>query len=143
MFGWLLLLFVTMPVVELYLLIRVGAVIGAPWTILLVIGTGILGSFLVRQQGTRVLMLIRADLAAGRMPAERILSGLLILVGGVLLLTPGILTDCAGFLLMVPGNRRLLIRHIGNYLQSRIDAGTQNSIFIFRVPPDDPSPPPR
>ena len=102
MFIRLLILFTVVPLVELALLIKLGNLIGLWPTILIVIATGVLGAALARSQGTRTVGAIRAELAQGRAPTESLINGLLILVGGVVLLTPGLLTDLLGFSLLVP-----------------------------------------
>ncbi len=140
MFGWLLFLLVTVPLVELYLLIELGGVIGAWPTVGLVVLTGVIGSWLLRQQGMRTVALIRADLDAGRLPTERIVSGLFILVGGAFLLTPGILTDVAGFLLMVPGNRRLLAQWLRRRFETHIEQGG-GAVHLYTFGPQGPMAP--
>ena len=105
MFGRLFLLFTVIPLVELYLLIKVGEVIGALNTILLIIATGLLGAFLAKLEGLRTLNQIQQNLNQGIMPAEELLDGVIILVAGLMLITPGIMTDICGFLLLVPQTR--------------------------------------
>jgi UPF0716 protein FxsA len=108
---WLfLLLFVGAPLVELYFLIRVGAVIGALPTIALSILTAVIGGALVRMQGLAVLMRVRRALDRGEPPALELLDGAVLLLCGFLLLLPGFVTDIAGFLLLVPPLRQALIR---------------------------------
>ncbi len=112
MFARLLLLFTVVPLIELYLLIEVGTVIGAPSTILLVLGTGALGAILARLEGLRTLRQIQRNLAQGIVPAEEMLDGVIILAAGLLLITPGILTDAFGFLLLVPVTRNAFKRRL-------------------------------
>jgi len=104
-----LLLFVGVPLLELYLLIQVGSVIGALPTIGLSILTAVIGTFLVRVQGFSVLLRVREMVDQGEVPAIEVLDGALLLIAGVMLLLPGFLTDALGFLLLVPPLRRLLI----------------------------------
>ncbi len=106
MFAWLLLLFILVPLIELAILIQVGSYIGLWPTIALVIITGIIGATLARVQGFSILEKIRYDLSQGILPREEILDGLLVFAGGVVLLTPGILTDLWGFAMLVPLTRR-------------------------------------
>ena len=106
--GHLLVLFIAVPVVELALLIEIGQRVGTVGTIGLIMGTGIVGAALARQQGISTLARLRADLDAGRWPAEPIVDGVLILVAAAVLITPGVLTDLAGFLCLVPACRQLL-----------------------------------
>lgn len=124
MFFRLLVLFTVIPVVELYLLIRLGTVIGAFATITLVIGTGVLGAALSRMQGFAVLQNIRMRTNRGEFPAAEMIDGLCILIAGVVLLTPGILTDILGFLLLLPPTRAVLKRYIGDYLRRSMAQGT-------------------
>ena len=105
MFWKLLLAFTLIPVVEIYLLIRVGSLFGALTTVLIVIGTGILGASLARMQGLKTMFKVREQLQQGIMPAGELIDALLIVVAGIVLLTPGFLTDLAGFLLLIPVTR--------------------------------------
>ena len=104
-----LLLFVGAPLTELYLLIEVGTRIGALATITLSVFTAVLGGLLVRWQGVTVLFRVRAALARDQVPAIELLEGLTLLVAGVLLLLPGLITDTIGFLLLVAPLRRAVI----------------------------------
>lgn len=103
------LLFTLVPLLELFLLLRIGALIGAGPTVLLVIGTGMAGAWLARSEGLRSWRAVRAELDEGRLPAAELLHSLLILVAGVVLVTPGVLTDLAGLLLLLRPVRRGLI----------------------------------
>ncbi len=105
MFLRLLLLFTVVPLLELFLLVKLGTVVGVGPTIALVIFTGVLGAWLARQQGLGVLRRLRAELEAGRLPAGALIDGLLILIAGAVLLTPGLLTDALGFVLLIPRTR--------------------------------------
>lgn len=109
---WLLLLFVVVPAVELYLLVRVGSHIGVLATIGLILITGMLGWMLVRSQGISTLRRIREQTAAGQLPAVEMVSGLCLLAAGLLLITPGFLTDTVGFLMLIPPLRRLVARRL-------------------------------
>jgi UPF0716 protein FxsA len=108
----LLILFTVVPIVELLLLIKLGEVVGFWPTVALVIGTGALGAFLTRLEGLRVLRQVQTEFAEGRVPTDRLLDGLLILLAGAVLLTPGLLTDALGFFLLIPPGRRLVRRTI-------------------------------
>lgn len=110
--GRLLLLFIAVPAVELVLLIEIGQRLGALATIGLVMGTGIVGASLARQQGINTFARLRKDLDDGRLPAEPIVDGVLILVAAAVLITPGVLTDLFGFLLLIPACRRLVKRSL-------------------------------
>jgi len=108
--GILFLLFLAVPAVEIYFLIKVGHVIGAIPTIALVVFTAMLGAMLLRIQGWMMLQRTRLSLAQGRLPATEMLEGVLLVFSGALLLTPGFITDTIGFLLLVPPIRRALVR---------------------------------
>lgn len=118
----LLLLFVLVPLVELYLLLRLGGLIGAGPTLAIVIVTGILGGVMARMQGFAVLRRIRDNLNAGTLPTNPLIDGLFVLAGGLLLLTPGLLTDVAGFLALLPPTRELFKRWIKRRFQRILDS---------------------
>lgn len=106
MFRLLLLLFIVVPLVELWLLLAIARRTSVLFTLVSVIAMGALGTWLARQQGLRVWQRLSQQLAAGQMPADPLLDGLLVLVASVLLITPGVLTDVVGFLLLLPPVRR-------------------------------------
>lgn len=108
--GRLLLLFVVLPAVELVLLIEVGSRIGTAATLGLIVLTGAVGAALARRQGLGVVRELQRETAAGGMPAGPLVDGALILVAAALLVTPGILTDAAGFALLVPAVRDAIKR---------------------------------
>ncbi len=108
-FRVLLALFFLIPLIEIYLLVKVGSWLGAWTTVLLVVFTAVLGAALLRQQGLATLERTRQSMARGELPAMEMLEGALLIVGGALLLTPGFFTDTIGFLLLVPALRRRLI----------------------------------
>ena len=120
MFLTLLMLFTVVPFVELYLLIVIGARIGAFTTIIIVILTGILGAALARNQGFRVLRELQVTTAQGQMPGKEMIHGALVLVGGLLLLTPGFLTDLLGFSLLTPFTRNFYVQKITDYFRRRM-----------------------
>lgn len=117
MFLRLLLLFTLLPLVELYLLIKIGAVIGAPTTILIVLGTGAFGAWLARQEGLRALQRVQEDLNAGRVPTDAVADGFLILVAGIVMLTPGFVTDAAGLFLLFPPTRAVVRQWLGAWFR--------------------------
>jgi UPF0716 protein FxsA len=108
--GVLFLLFLIVPLVEIYFLITVGGVIGAVPTIALVVFTALLGAMLLRFQGLATLQRTRMTMAQGQVPALEMLEGVLLVFAGALLLTPGFFTDAIGFLFLVPPLRQALIR---------------------------------
>ncbi len=117
-------LFVAVPLLELFVLIQVGEVVGVWPTIGIVVLTGFAGAALARLEGLRTLLKIREELARGHLPARAMLDGLAILIGGLLLLTPGILTDLLGFTCLLPPTRRILVRRIRRILDQKLEAGT-------------------
>ncbi len=110
MFQSLFLIFLTVPLIEIYLLIEVGSVIGAPMTVFLVVFTAVLGAFLIRLQGVATMTRVRSMLMQGEIPAIEVMEGLILLISGALLLTPGFFTDTLGFLCLIRPFRRWLIR---------------------------------
>jgi UPF0716 protein FxsA len=120
MFGYLILLFTILPALELAVLIHVGSYIGAGNTIIIIILTGIAGAYLARLQGFLVIHNIQSRLAQGVMPTEEMLDGLMIFCGGILLLTPGFITDMFGFLLLIPLIRMIIKAAVQKKFQSAI-----------------------
>jgi len=103
--------FIAVTLLEIYLLIQAGHVIGAGWTVFLVVLTAVIGAALVRVQGVSAFARVQSRLAVGELPAVPMLEGLVIFIAGALLLTPGFFTDTLGFLCLVPTLRQFLIRH--------------------------------
>jgi len=143
LFFRLLLLFTLVPLVELYLLIRIGGLIGAGPTILLVLGTGAVGAWLARREGLRSWIAVQRELASGRLPANELLHGLLVVVSGVLLVTPGIFTDAFGLLMLIRPVRTGMIRRVQRRLASRIQAGDVRLWVQEASPPSGASAAPR
>ena len=108
--------FTLIPLVEIYLLIKLGQNFGAITSILLVIFTGILGAYLARMEGLRTLFRIQETMREGRMPGEELMDALLIAIAGLVLITPGFITDVVGFLLLFPFTRMLA----KNWLKERM-----------------------
>jgi UPF0716 protein FxsA len=105
LFKLLFLLFLIVPAVEIYLLIEVGSRIGAASTILLIILTAMLGAFLLRIQGIMTIARVQQSLDQGKLPATELVGGLMLLLTGALLLTPGFFTDAVGFICLIPNIR--------------------------------------
>lgn len=118
------LLFVVVPILELVLLIQIGQVVGLWPTLLLVVTTGVAGAALARAEGLRVFWQFQKELATGHLPGQALLDGISVLVGGAFLLTPGILTDVAGFSLLLPFTRRWLQKRVRAGLEQRLKDGT-------------------
>jgi UPF0716 protein FxsA len=129
-FVRLLLLFVLVPLLELAILVRLGGYLGFWPTMGLVITTGIVGAALARHQGTRVVKRIRTEIAWGRVPAAPLMDGFLVLAGGLLLLTPGLLTDLVGFALLVPLTRHALKRVLTQRIEKMVRGGTRFTMVV-------------
>jgi UPF0716 protein FxsA len=121
--GVLAVLFVVIPLVEIYLLIQVGQVIGVWWTILLLIADSILGSYLVKHEGGRAWEALRQAIESHKMPAKELADGALILIGGTLLLTPGFLSDVVGFFCILPFTRPLARRLLTGFITRKLLGG--------------------
>ena len=121
--------FTLIPIIELYLLIEVGTIIGALNTVILVIATGFAGAWLARLQGMQTMIRVRSSLQQGIMPTEELMDALLIFMAGIVLLTPGFITDAAGLLLLIPETRN----HFKRFLRYKFDRWIQNqNIHIQR-----------
>ena len=106
------LLFIAIPLVELYFIIVVGEMIGAFWTVILVIMTAVIGVNLLRVQGMSTLTRAQQNMAQGQIPAMEMMEGVALAVAGVLLITPGFITDSIGLLCLIPASRQAIIRYI-------------------------------
>ncbi len=124
-------IFLILPTLELYLLIKIGSIIGAFKTVVIIIGTGFLGAYLAKKEGLAILRNIKKCLERGEMPAYHLIEGLLVLIAGVMLLTPGFLTDIFGFLMLFPGSRQIFIKMMINYLNRKIEKGDVKIFFYF------------
>ncbi len=116
--------FIFVPIMELSLLLYVGNLLGPLRTVLLVVFTGVIGAVTARSQGFRVVADLRRDIAQGKTPATQLFDGVAILIAGVFLVTPGLLTDAAGFLLLVPVVRTKLRRWARNKIERSLRSGT-------------------
>ena len=119
----LLMLFILVPATELALLIEVGRQIGTINTLLLIVATGVLGASLAGRQGVGVVRKIQVEMASGHLPGGAIFDGLLILIAGIVLMTPGILTDIAGFLCLIPATRRAIKATIIRRMEAAVQEG--------------------
>lgn len=116
-------LFLVVPLVEIYLLIQVGQVIGVWWTILLLVADSVLGSYLIKREGSRAWQALSLALQNYQMPARELADGALILVGGTLLLTPGFVTDIFGFFFVLPFTRPLARRVLARFVTRKFLGG--------------------
>jgi UPF0716 protein FxsA len=121
-FPWWLLVtaFIVVPVLEIYVIIQVGKVIGAWWTILLLVADSIFGSWLIKHEGRRAWQALTTTIQSGRMPAKELADGALILVGGTLMLSPGFVTDAFGIVLILPFTRPLARRLLTRVVARRL-----------------------
>ena len=110
--------FIALPILEMYVLIKVGGNLGALNTVLLVLLTALIGVALLRVQGFRTLMNAKNKLGMAQLPAEEIITGIFLAIGGALLLTPGFITDIFGFLCLIPSTRRIFLKLFLNNLST-------------------------
>ncbi len=136
----LLLLFTVIPLVELFLLMKVSAVLGLSGTIGLVLLTGVVGAALARREGLALLVRLQKEMEAGFPTGNRVVEGLLILLGGVLLITPGVLTDFVGLVLVFPWTRRALAPRLKDTLLSRAQV-SGNVMHFGGLAPNSEEPP--
>ena len=124
MFFKLLVLFILIPVAELYLFMTLGDMLGIGTTLAIIVLTAFLGAALTKSQGARAMERFRQASAEGRLPHKEVLDGLLILLAGAVLLTPGFLTDTVGFLLLIPPARAVIRGWLAKYLKGKIHVMT-------------------
>lgn len=127
------LLFTLVPVIELALLVEVGSRIGVALTIAIVLGTGAAGAWLARAQGLRALLRLQEAVRSAQFPGDEIFDGVLILAGGLLLLTPGFLTDLFGFSVLIPGSRHLIKGALKGTVRRRMRTGSLQVDSSFTV----------
>ena len=132
--GRLFLLFVGVPLLELFILVQVGQWVGVWPTIGLVVLTGVTGAALARLEGLRAVWKVRGELARGQLPGGALLDGFAILLGGALLLTPGILTDLVGFSFLLPPTRKVLLARIRRGLEERLKSGAIHITHVGGFP---------
>ncbi|MDZ8118294.1 FxsA family protein [Pontiella agarivorans] len=126
---YLLVLFIGLPILEFALLIKVHGMVGFIPTVLLVLLTGMAGAWLVRRQGVNILFKIRQEMALGNLPAPQMIDGVMILLAGAFLVTPGLITDAAGFALLIPFIRRK-IRYA---LRKKLENGMRNGYIQVNI----------
>ena len=122
--------FTIIPIIEIYLLIEIGSMFGALTAVTLVILTGFFGAFLARLQGLQTLYRILESLREGRMPSGELLDALLIVIAGLVLLTPGFLTDSVGFLLLIPATRNSIKYWLRRQIELRYMSNRPEDIII-------------
>lgn len=126
---FLIFLFTVVPVTELMLLFKAGAAIGGFNTVAIVILTGVVGASLAKSQGLSLLQQIQVQMQKGQLPAEQLLQGFLILAGGLLLMTPGFITDFLGFAMVFPVTRLIFVKFLKVYFEQKIKSG---QFHVFR-----------
>ncbi len=119
MLGWLLLALIAIPILEIYVIIQVGSVIGPWWTIFALIAETLLGVWLVRREGRRTWRRLVEQLGAGETPTKSAANGAVILLGGILLVIPGFVTDAIGFLCVIPFTRAPIRKALIAYISRR------------------------
>ena len=140
MLGRALLLIVLIPLIELILLNQLLEQAGLPTTILVVLLTGVVGVSLTRRQGINAWRSIHQQMADGKSPSNEILHGVMILFAGAFLITPGLLTDCVGFSLLIPQLRIAVGTRLTRWFKARTVARFQTSVWPATPPGDDPAP---
>jgi UPF0716 protein FxsA len=123
MFLKLFFLFALIPIMELYLLLKIGAIIGPLNTVIIILITAGIGSFLAKQEGFKIIKKINMNLREGKPPTRELLNGLFILIGGFLLLTPGFLTDIAGLTMLIPPVRNIYCNLAEKYIKKKFEIG--------------------
>jgi UPF0716 protein FxsA len=123
----LILVFIVVPIAELYVILKVGDAIGIGWTLLLLVADSLLGSALLRSQGRTVWRRFNATLSEGRMPHREVIDGVLVIFGGAFLITPGFITDIFGVLLLLPPTRAVIRRLVAARLGRRVVVGVTGS----------------
>jgi UPF0716 protein FxsA len=126
---YMMLFLIVVPALEIGLLILSGQTFGVPATILLIIATGVLGAYLAKKQGLQAIRNVQEEIRTGQLPGDVIVDGLCILVGGVLLLTPGFITDAIGFILLFPQTRKVVKPFIYRLFRRWINNG---NVIIYR-----------
>jgi UPF0716 protein FxsA len=129
MFFKLFILFTLVPVIELALLIKIGSIIGLFNTIAIVIMTALIGAYMVKMEGIGVMYRIQQNMQEGIFPAEELINGMMILVAGALLLTPGFFTDVIGFLMVFPLSRNYIKKIAKSYLKRKMST---DELYIHR-----------
>ncbi|WP_018692029.1 FxsA family protein [Algicola sagamiensis] len=137
MFRILFVFFIIVPMIEIAILLQVGSIIGGWMTLGLVILTAYFGAKLVKQQGLTTYANLQQKLAQGQMPSDELRDGLCVLVSGILLLTPGIMTDALGFLLLVPAFREGMSKQLSKHFNVQYMSNTQQPYSAPEVDPFD------
>jgi UPF0716 protein FxsA len=130
--GYLIAIFVGIPLIELALLIKLGSYLGVFNTLLIVVGTGVLGAYLAKMQGLMILRDLQYEVNQGRMPMDHIFDGIIILCSGIVLLTPGVLTDICGFLGLFPVTRKMFKEWMKKKIQAVVNRGDTITVINMK-----------
>ncbi len=122
-FTILLMIFILVPIIELAVLLELGKHLGLFGTLGLIVLTGVIGAALAKMEGLKLILDIQNEMRFGRIPAPKLVDGVIILVAGVMLITPGLLTDVAGFMLLIPSFRDFIRKIAREAIRKRIDKG--------------------
>ena len=133
---FLLLLFIVVPAIEVTLLAQVVGWLGGLNTLLIVVLTGIVGAALAKRQGLGILRQLQQETASGQLPAGALVDGVIVLLAGALLVTPGVLTDAVGFLCLVPRFRDVVKAGLDRYVRHLVE---QNQLHIHHAGPQRPT----
>ena len=120
----LIMLFTVIPIVELALLLKINTYIGLGYTLMIVLVTGVVGAYLAKSEGKGIIRNIKYEMSQGRMPGDELVNGLCVLIGGAFLLTPGLITDFTGFILVIPFTRAIIKRFVKGRLRYMLEEGT-------------------
>src|SRR5688572_31630783 len=142
MLLFLALIFIVLPIAELFVLFKLGQSFGVLATVALVLGTGFAGAALAKAQGMKTLRAMQREMAAGRVPSRELMDGLAVLVGGALLLTPGLITDAIGLTLLFPPTRRVLQVFVRKWLERQFKTGAVRVTFLGFDADGQPAPQP-
>ncbi len=123
MFFKLFIIFALIPMIELALLIKLGAYIGTQYTILIVILTAVIGAYMVKLEGIGIMYRIQKNMNEGAFPGEELIDGMMVLVAGAVLLTPGFFTDILGFLMVIPVSRTFIKKIVVRYIKDKTSSG--------------------
>ena len=121
--GLIPLILIIVPIIEITLFVQIGGAIGLGWTLLVILATAMLGARAIRRQGIDALARAQAQMATGKPPVGEIVHGVLILMAGILLLTPGFMTDALGFLLLFPATRLLVLELAAGFILPKLFSG--------------------
>ena len=121
--GLIPLILIIVPIIEITLFVQIGGAIGLGWTLLIILATAMLGARAIRRQGIDALARAQAQMAAGKPPVGEIVHGVLILMAGILLLTPGFMTDALGFLLLFPATRLFVLELAASFILPKLLSG--------------------